>query len=194
MILLAHTNKNRDADGKVIFSGTSDVVDDVDCAFTLDVTEQNEISKTVLFENIKSRGDVEQTVAYQYANNITAATGGYRALLNSVTKISESAAEEAKRKRNVIEKLEKNAVIIEAIQEALEGGEMLKTELIDTAHKLCGESKERITKTLNAHSGKDWSKGERWTKRKGEKHSYLYRALHVTTPQVNLYEMLSNGE
>ena len=33
--MLAHTNKNRDSAGKVVFGGTSDIVDDVDCAFTL---------------------------------------------------------------------------------------------------------------------------------------------------------------
>ena len=30
IIMLAHTNKNRYSNGKVIFSGTSDIVDDVD--------------------------------------------------------------------------------------------------------------------------------------------------------------------
>jgi hypothetical protein len=68
IIMLAHTNKNRDADGKVVFSGTSDIVDDVDCAYTLDVNDDKSgvADKAVLFENIKSRGDVAQEAAYKY--------------------------------------------------------------------------------------------------------------------------------
>ncbi|QJR82264.1 AAA family ATPase [Alteromonas pelagimontana] len=194
MILLAHTNKNRDLEGKVVFSGTSDIVDDVDCAYTIDVTESNELSKTVLFENIKSRGDVEQEVAYSYANDITGATGGYLALLNSVHKVSTADAEEAKQQRGIMDQLEKNALIIEAIQEALAGGEMKKTDLIEEANKLSGISKERVSKTLNAHTGKDWSKGHRWTRRKGEKHSFFFRALHCTDQTFGLYDKLSNGD
>ncbi|WP_322407431.1 AAA family ATPase [Idiomarina sp. PL1-037] len=194
MILLAHTNKNRDLEGKVVFSGTSDIVDDVDCAYTIDVTESSDQSKTVLFENIKSRGDVEQSIAYSYANSITAATGGYTALLDSVCKVSEADAEEAKRQRGIMDKLEKNADIIEAILEALSGGEMKKTDLIEEAHKLSGVSKERVTKTLNAHTGGDYSKGHRWTRRKGEKHSYFYRSLEYISPVIGLYDKLSNGE
>jgi hypothetical protein len=178
MILLAHTNKNRDNDGKVVFSGTSDIVDDVDCAYTIDVSEGSDgIYKTVVFENIKSRGDVEQEIAYEYSNKVTIADGGYLALLDSVTRVSEQQAQQAKFQVKIQELLDKNSNIIEAIRETLEGGEMPKTELIETAHQLSGSSKERVTKTLNAHAGKDWAKGHRWVKRKGEKHSYFYRLI-----------------
>lgn len=196
MILLAHTNKNRDIEGKVVFSGTSDIVDDVDCAYTIDVTESSELQKTVLFENIKSRGDVEHEAVYSYANNITAAAGGYTALLDSVKQVAEADAEELKRQRTILEKLEKNAPIIEAVLECLENGEVQKTELIEQAHKLSGVSKERVTKTLRAHTGKDYSKGHRWTERKGEKNSRLVRALRAfdgDDPLLNQYRRQKDG-
>lgn len=178
MILLAHTNKNRDNDGKVVFSGTSDIVDDVDCAYTIDASEGSDgLYKTVVFENIKSRGDVEQDIAFKYLNKVTIADGGYLALLDSVSRVSEQQAQLAKSQVKVQEILDKNAPTIEAIREALEGGEMPKTELIEAAHQLSGVSKERVTKALNAHTGKDWAKGHRWSKRKGEKHSYFYRLI-----------------
>ena len=51
IIMLAHTNKHRDDEGKVVFSGTSDIVDDVDCAYTIDVSENgNQETKTIIFE------------------------------------------------------------------------------------------------------------------------------------------------
>ena len=85
IIMLAHTNKNRDADGKVVFSGTSDIVDDVDCAYTLDVNDDKSglTDKAVLFENIKSRGDVAQEAAYKYL----AKPSHYQELLYSVSPI-----------------------------------------------------------------------------------------------------------
>lgn len=66
-ILLAHVNKHRGDDGKVVHAGTSDSVDDSDCAYLLDVVSEDASGmRTVKFENIKSRGDVEQEAFYQY--------------------------------------------------------------------------------------------------------------------------------
>ncbi|MDT0581439.1 AAA family ATPase [Brumicola blandensis] len=196
MILLAHTNKNRDNDGKVVFSGTSDIVDDVDCAYTIDVTEGSDgLYKTVVFENIKSRGDVEQDAAFKYLNKVTNADGGYSALLTSVSRVSEQQAQLAKSLVQIQERLDKNASIIDAIKEALESGEMPKTDLIETAHRLSGVSKERVTRALNAHTGKDWTKGHRWSKRKGEKHSYLYRLItDYSGDDALTYEQVKYGE
>jgi hypothetical protein len=36
LIVLAHTNKHKDTEGKGIYSGTSDIVDDADCVFIID--------------------------------------------------------------------------------------------------------------------------------------------------------------
>ena len=73
----------------------------------------------------------------------------------------------AKLQRGIIEKVEKSTVIIEVIQEVIE---MLKTVFIEAAPKLCGVSKERIIKTLDAHPGIDWIKSHRRSKRKIMEH------------------------
>jgi hypothetical protein len=80
--MLAHVNKHRDADQKLQYSGTSDVVDDCDCAYMLDeIAVTTDGMKTVKFENIKSRGDVASTATYRY----DAADGTiYKARLESV--------------------------------------------------------------------------------------------------------------
>lgn len=188
MIMLAHTNKNRDNDGKVVFSGTSDIVDDVDCAYTIDVTEQNDITKTVLFENIKSRGDVEQDIAFSYANKVTQADGGYLALLDSVNRVSEADAEEAKKQRAINKKLEDNEHIIEVVQEVLASSSMQKTELINKVHELGGFSKAKARKAIEDHTGTDWNKGHRWrvdTTIK-EKNVKYYKLLHPSSDLLNL--------
>ena len=63
-ISLAHTNKHRNSDGKPVYAGTKDIIDDADCAYlmyeiNLDVDAR---TKTVLFENIKARGNVARQV------------------------------------------------------------------------------------------------------------------------------------
>ncbi|MCQ8849042.1 helicase RepA family protein [Alteromonas stellipolaris] len=187
MIMLAHTNKNRDNDGKVVFSGTSDIVDDVDCAYTIDVTEQNDITKTVLFENIKSRGDVEQDIAFSYANKVTQADGGYLALLDSVSRVSEADAEEAKKQRAISHRLEANEHIIEVVQEVLASESMQKTELINQVHELGGFSKAKARKAIEEHTGTDWNKGHRWrvdTTMK-EKNVKYYKLLHSCSDLIN---------
>ncbi len=40
IIALAHTNKNRSDDGKLIFEGTGDITNDVDCYYTIDIKEE----------------------------------------------------------------------------------------------------------------------------------------------------------
>lgn len=191
MIMLARTNKNRDNHGKVVFSGTSDIVDDVDCPYTLDVTEQNDITKTVLFKNIKSRGDVEQDIAFSYANKVTQADGGYLALLGSVSRVSEADAEEAKKQRAISHRLEANEHIIEVVQEVLASNSTQKTELINQVHELGSFSKAKARKAIEEHTGTDWNKEHRWrvdTTMK-EKNVKYYKLLHPSSDLLdfNLY-------
>jgi len=66
-VLLAHTNKNPGPDGKPVFAGTTDVRDDVDCAYIMWATDDPDSDKRVVqFENRKSRGDVRQQAAFAY--------------------------------------------------------------------------------------------------------------------------------
>lgn len=173
IIMLAHTNKNRNDEGKVVFSGTSDIVDDVDCAYTLDVTGCSGSVKTVLFENIKSRGDVDKEAVYTYQEKAS----DYMELLNSVQAVADDVIESAKAMRATDAKLEKNQEAIEAILEAIEAGHTLKTELINEAAKASGISAGKIRKALKDHTGEDYSKGHRWKEVRGEKSAKIYKAL-----------------
>lgn len=70
LIALAHTNKNPGCDGKQVYGGTSDIIDDFDCAYTIAAVQSQIDSdiKVVEFENIKCRGNVIQNVGYSYCN------------------------------------------------------------------------------------------------------------------------------
>ena len=87
VVLLSHVNKKPGLDGRPIYSGTSDIVEDVDCAYTLrTVSEPGAGEKIVEFENIKRRGDVVQRAVFAYS----AADGlSYERLLGSVRKVDD---------------------------------------------------------------------------------------------------------
>jgi len=111
LILLAHTNKKRDNDGKPIYGGTSDIVDDVDCAYILDPVKPGPFDshKTVLLENIKSRGDVERSVGYSYLID----PHDYGELLNSVKPIIEKDVKAALEREKTAAQEEKDRPLIQ---------------------------------------------------------------------------------
>ena len=118
VIMLAHVNKHRDDDKKVIYAGTSDLVDDADCAYTLDIINDNPATdlRTVVFENFKSRGDSirEALYRYNYADGTT-----YHDRLKSVVAVGEDerrAAEIAQRQATM---LERNQPAIDIIKECI---------------------------------------------------------------------------
>ena len=114
-ISLAHVNKNAGPDGRPVYAGTTDILEDSDCAYTLrEINSPDPRRKVVEFENIKRRGNVCLRAAYGYSN----VPGiSYSDLLQSVrpiddaemTSINQSAA------------LNADAGVIEAVSSAAYG-------------------------------------------------------------------------
>jgi archaellum biogenesis ATPase FlaH len=171
LILLAHTNKRRDADGKVIAGGTSDVIDDADCAYTLDEIETGSGSdtKTVLFENIKARGNVSRQSAYRYS---TYSNHDYRAIFDSVQQLDPKVTAEAARDRDKTEQRQVDEPAIAAITKAIKSGNAKRTELLKQAAAQSGISKQKISKVLDKYTGK--SGIYIWNMHRGEKNTHTY--------------------
>lgn len=181
VIALAHTNKARDAEGKLVFQGTSDTVDDADCSYILDVVNAVDdsfrgtkmITKTVLFENIKARGDNVGKVSYQY----TKIEGEpYYTLLDSVKPVDENEAIQAEKRGRVDNKLAEHAEEIQLILDAI-AADTRTTEKIVSFLMSEGISRARAKKVLKEHTGDNFSEGHRWKVERGEKNERLYRAL-----------------
>jgi archaellum biogenesis ATPase FlaH len=168
-ILLAHTNKRRDVHGKVIAGGTSDVIDDADCAYTLDEIETGSDTKTVLFENIKARGNVSRTAAYRYSTNIN---HNYLAIFDSVQQLDPKVTAEAARDRDKTEQRQVDEPAISAITEAIKSGNAKRTELLKQAAAQSGISKQKISKVLDKYTGK--SGIYIWNMHRGEKNTHTY--------------------
>jgi hypothetical protein len=165
VIMLAHVNKHRGEDGKLIYSGTTDLPDDADCAYTLDiVTEDPERLRTVMFECFKSRGDVAGKAVYRYDARDSIS---YRSRLDSVVEVGADELELVKAQRLQKEAFDKDREIVEAIIECIREQYQQKTGLVDEVHKRSGFSKRKIIAALSRHTGPDSSKSNSGGRRSG---------------------------
>ena len=173
IISLAHVNKHRDDDNKVVFAGTSDLVDDADCAYTLDIVteDKNSGQRTVMFENFKSRGNVakEAVYRYDYADGTS-----YLDRLESVVEVGETELRQTKKQLGLSKKLEKNMIAISVIKDCLKEGINQKTALIREASEQSGISKPKITKVLNEHTGACLAENKFWHVVVGDKNAHAY--------------------
>lgn len=189
LIMLAHTNKNRDADGKVVFAGTSDVVDDCDCAYILDEVTKNDYTKQVLFENFKSRGDVVRELSFSYS--ITEKQS-YKDLIDSVQTVDAATIQQAKKERIITAKVEKDAVAIEVITDAINQGHNKQPDLLQYA-KAAGVSDAKCRKALKDYEGEKLSNSSFWRVVHGEKNAKSYYLLTNNDNSARYYESAKNG-
>ena len=150
MIVLAHTNKHPGADGKPIYAGTSDVVDDFDCAYTLTPLTESAPGgdKVVVFDNIKRRGNVVQRAAYSYS---TKEDQSYDALVASVQPVNDAHMLQVKQ----VEQTVSDTLVIDAIAACIRQGFNKKMALAQEAADRAGVSKRKAMQVLEAYTGTD---------------------------------------
>lgn len=171
VIALAHVNKHRGEDGGLVYQGTTDQLDDADCAYTLDVVARHE-SRAVTFENLKNRGDVASKCGFEYR-----AAGSWRDRVESVQAMDQAQVAEAERADKIAAMLERDSKLIAAVREVLADSPMKKTELIAAVRDATGESRKKVIDVLDLHDGKRWHDGHRWTAGKGERNVIEYVKL-----------------
>ena len=150
VIALSHANKNPGPDGKIKYTGTTDIVDDFDCVYTLQtITEQTDTSlKVVEFTNIKRRGDVALIAAYSYAQERGLS---YDELLSSVQELD---PDELKPIKQAAE-LRSDAPVIAAIEACIGEGVNSKMKIVDAAANRAGVATRQALKVLEKYTGND---------------------------------------
>ena len=176
LICLAHTNKHKDSDGKSIFSGTADIVDDNDCAFIIEDLGRSDgdfggVEKRVEFRNIKARGDVAEKMAFTY---MKAPGGDYTSLFDSVERLSDSDVEKAKQMMQIEREHKRDSDVIDSIKQYIHEAELGKTELVNKVHEDTMVSKSKIQKVLKRWEGKNSEKGHLWCCEKRDKNLMVY--------------------
>ena len=179
IIALAHTNKNRDSEGKVVFSGTSDISDDASCCYTIDEVSKDTSMKKVLFENFKCRGGNATTLAFNYSIKEGAT---YLERLDSVSREDAYSSSLAKELMALNIQKGKDDLSIIAINECLAEGINLKTELINSASKRSGISKPKINAILDRYKGVGVNSSDLWMERVGDKNA---KAFCLLTPKID---------
>lgn len=169
IIALAHTNKRRDPNGRLIYGGTSDIVDDFDCAYIVDEVAAEGQSKTVKFTNFKRRGDVAEKVTFAYST-----TRGieYEQLLASVRRVDdeEAAAIEQAAVRNA------DLPLVRVIADCITKGFVMRMDLIHEAGRIGGLSHKKVIAVIDRYTGVEpalhW-----WTFIVGARGAKVYRLI-----------------
>ena len=160
LIALAHTNKNKDADGKSIAEGVGDFQSDFDCAYTIDkapvITEGSD--RTIVFENTKLRGPNSMKVTFQYD---AGEKRSWHRRFQSVKQVGAEEARAAEEKAAKEAQLDKDQSVIEYILSELEDGPKTHSGLIrdNLGDPSTGSCNVR-TKVIERYTGKYWGKSK----------------------------------
>jgi hypothetical protein len=157
VIALGHTNKHPSADGRLVFAGTTDLVEQFDACYILSEVSADTArqTRTVLFENFKARGPVAKRASYRYS---IAEGRSYRELLDSVTPVDEIELAQMSQAGQVHEE----TPVIDAVVACIAAGIVAKMDLVSAAVDRSGVSKRTVIEVLERYTGKDPAV-HRWT-------------------------------
>lgn len=173
VIALAHTNKYPGKDGKPVYGGVSDILNDIDCAFTIAPISAEDGVKVVEFVNVKRRGNVVQSAAYSYCfgNGIP-----YGEMLMSVQSVDEADLDTLK----LVEKIKSDADVIEAVKACINDGVNTKMKLADAVAERADISKRSALQIIEKYTGNDPAV-HRWKFDIRERGAKVFIALDTTT-------------
>jgi hypothetical protein len=170
---LAHTNKRTGPDGKPIFAGTSDLVDDSDFIFTMQqVTSVIAGKKMIQADRLKSRGSVVERALLSYS---AGSDLPYATLLQSFEPLS---PEDQARLGAEVE-LARDAEVIAAIQDAIRDGITGKMAIARSVSKDLRIGRQSVECIIEGYDGEDPAK-HRWTHTRGHRGVHTFELLPGT--------------
>ena len=166
----AHVNKHRGGNGKVIYAGTSDIINDFDCAYSIDVVEETDSVRTVSFECLKSRGGGLRETAYAYCCEPDI---DYLSRIMSVVEVDRSRFGIRPNPEPEIDE----DVIVDALRLSIQHAKKpMKMAIIKTASLATGASRRTVLATLERFTGDDPAE-HHWRYVKGARGAMLYSLL-----------------
>ena len=147
LLLLAHTNKQRAANGKLVMAGVADLQDDCDTAYLLDRQVNGDVQQ-VVFENVKRRGGGASKSVYTCSAEPD--IGYVDRLMSMKFAGSNPDFDETVPDANV-----DDANIIETIKMAISHGTVKKMMLINVVRLAIKASRRTVKDVLEKHTGPD---------------------------------------
>ena len=178
VIALAHTNKHPAKDGKPIYGGVSDTLNDFDCAYTIAPISVKDGVKVVEFTNIKMRGGVVNSAAYSYC---VGKGIPYNEILLSVQSVDKEALEPLK----LFEAVKSDAEIISAVMACIGDGINSKMKLADATATRSGISKRKALQVIEKYTGDD-PVLHRWKFRLADRGAKIFVVLDAAPPDAGL--------
>jgi len=170
LIALAHTNKHKGADGKLVFAGVGDLRDDFDCMYFLKVEpERHPTERIVTFECDKSRGAVVNAVSYRYSSGESI---NYNEMFLSVEKVEDAVVTSLRQ----AEALCSDEKVINAVLDCIKEDKNTKMQLVAVAAARSGASNRVVLKIIEKYTGDDPAL-HRWNFLRGERGKQIYSAL-----------------
>ncbi len=152
VIIAGHANKKLDDDGKLIYEGTADTMNDVDCAYAMYVLEQTDNETIVEFRQEKSRGDVVARVSYGYRKR---AGDSYRDLMDSVYKVDDNQAEKLRttsEEQSLLKKHEHQTIFLQQILEKQELNQSQVLSAYDDNKSISNSAHHRLVNQFSKSS------------------------------------------
>lgn len=145
LLLLAHTNKQRGGDGKLILAGVADLKDDCDTAYLLDRRVEKDIQQ-IVFENVKHRGSGASRSVYTCSSDPDI---GYVDRLLSVR----FAGVDPEHDETPPDASVDDAGIVQAIEMTIRHGTVKKMAVIDVVRRATKASRRTVKDVLERHTG-----------------------------------------
>lgn len=184
LLALAHTNKHTDANGKNVFAGVSDIIDDLDCAYVIDVQDGRDGNRIAQLTNKKRRGNVPDKLAYAYSPDPELT------YIQRLTSVHETDGYDGGADDVLDYKTPDNEILQSLALTIHHGGESGKMEIVRSVAAQDKVSKRRALKLLERYVGDD-----------PDKHYWRYvvraRGIHVfelLRPIDELIELLSSPQ
>ena len=178
LIGLAHTNKHRDEEGKSVYSGTTDIADDCDCVYVVELLDDDRVSgkRVIQFRNEKQRGDValEKSFSYIRKEGIT-----YADLLNSVSVVDEKTAKQEKELAKKKKQYSADKFVIDTIIETISREPLDLTKLIAQVNEETGVSKANCRKIADRYKGEKFDDFTFWRMEVGAHNSKTLSKLRL---------------
>jgi hypothetical protein len=179
VIGLGHVNKQRGANDKLVYAGTTDIIDDFDCAYVIDVVEDGYASGTrvVEFENKKLRGSVAPRVGFSYLH--PSSVSCYRDMLDSVARLPDEEVQDLA----TATRLRRDAPLIEIVETSIKSGRNAKKDLIAALRGQGQLSRAKAAAFIEQYCGDDPTV-HIWCFTRGASGTHAYSLLKDEDPQI----------